>query len=316
MTITSKYSERFWKKNWDPGLEDLDPKMWEMSFPDAVRDSFSRFPDKIALTFQGLEISFAEVDKYSNQFAHMLIENGFKKGDVVGINLPNIPEYVYAFLGTHKAGCIVSGISPLLSDVQMHYQLNDLASGGNKTALVTLDAIFEHRLKNIHEKLPQLKIVISTSVIGSFPKDQREKIKAVQDIPSGEVTHLDGKIVLDFQDDILAKYPTELPDIKISPDDIAFIQYTGGTTGPPKGAMLTHKNSVSDILLIVEWVGWEKGKGIALSGFPFFHIAGLFFGQACLYLGWTQCLIPDPRNALHICNEIKKYKPSTMVNVP
>jgi len=316
MTIMSKYSERFWKKNWDSSLEDLDPKIWEMSYPDAVRDAFSRFPDKIALTFQGLEISFAEVDKYSNQFAHMLIENGFKKGDIVGINLPNIPEYVYAFLGTLKAGCIVSGISPLLSDVQMHYQLNDLASGGNKTALVTLDAIFEHRLKNIHEKLPQLKIVISTSVIGSFPKDQREKIKAVQDIPSGEVTHLDGKIVLDFQDDILAKYPTELPDIKISPNDIAFIQYTGGTTGPPKGAMLTHKNSLSDIVLLAAWVGWEKGKGIALSGFPFFHIAGLFFGQACLYLGWTQCLIPDPRNALHICNEIKKYKPSTMVNVP
>ncbi|GAG88944.1 unnamed protein product, partial [marine sediment metagenome] len=121
---------------------------------------------------------------------------------------------------------------------------------------------------------------------------------------------------LDFQDEILTKYSTELPDIKISPDDIAFIQYTGGTTGPPKGAMLTHRNIVSDMLIIMKWVGWEKGKGVALSGFPLFHMAGLFFGQACIMLGWTQCLIPDPRNALHICNEIKKYKPSVLVNVP
>ncbi|TFG06286.1 MAG: AMP-dependent synthetase [Promethearchaeota archaeon] len=316
MIIPSKYSERFWKKNWDPGLDDLDPKLWDISYPDAVRDAFDRFPNKIALTFQGLEISFADVDKYSNQFAHMLIENGFEKGDIVGINLPNTPEYIYAFLGAHKAGCIVSGISPLLSDVQMHYQLNDLASGGKKTALVTLDAIFQHRLKNIYQKLPELKIVIATSVIGSFPKDQREKIMAVQDIPTGEVTPLEGKIVLDFQDDVLTKYPRTLPDIKVSGDDIAFIQYTGGTTGPPKGAMLTHKNSVSDIIINEKWVGWKKGTGVALSGFPFFHIAGLYFGQACLYLGWTQCLIPDPRNAQHICNEIKKYKPSTIVNVP
>ncbi len=316
MLIMSKYSERFWKKSYDKGLEDLDPKVWETSYPDIVRDAFNSLPDKIALIFQGLEITFAEVDKYSNQFAHMLIENGFKKGDIVGINLPNTPEYIYAFLGTHKAGCIVSGVSPLLSDVQMHYQLNDLGSMGNNIALVTLDAIFEHRLKKIHAKLPQLKLVVATSVIGSFPKDQQAKIKAVQDIPSGEVTPLEGKTVLDFHDDILAKYSTELPDVKVNPDDIAFIQYTGGTTGPPKGAILTHRNSVSDILLIQKWVGWEKGKGVALSGFPFFHIAGLFFCQTCIYLGWTQCLIPDPRNALHICNEIKKYKPSTLVNVP
>ncbi len=312
----SKYSERFWKKNWDAGLEDLDPKIWETSYTEAIRKAFESYPDKMALAFQGLEISFKEVDERSNAFAHMLIENGFKKGDVVGINLANIPEYVYTFLGTLKAGCIVSGVSPLLSDVQMHYQLNDLGSTGNNIALVTLDAIFEHRLKKIHAKLPQLKLVVTTSVIGSFPKDQQAKIKAVQDIPSGEITPLEGKTVLDFHDDVLAKYSTELPDVKVNPDDIAFIQYTGGTTGPPKGAMLTHRNAVSDLLIVQTWLKWEKGTGIALSGFPFFHIAGLFFCENCIYLGWTQVLIPDPRNAMHICNEIKKYKPTALVNVP
>ncbi|MFX0187644.1 MAG: AMP-binding protein [Candidatus Hodarchaeota archaeon] len=312
----SKYSERFWKKNWDPGLEDLDPSLWETSYPDAVRSTFKDFPEKVALTFQGLEIPFKDVDKYSNQFANMLIENGFEKGDIVGINLPNIPEYVYSFLGTLKAGCVVSGVSPLMSDVQMHYQINDLGSSGNNVALVTLDAIFQHRLKNIESKLPQLKLVITTSVIGSFPKEQQEKIKAVRDIPSGEVTPLEGKTVLDFWDDVLAKYSTEEPGVKVSPDDLGFIQYTGGTTGPPKGAMLTHRNIVSDLLIIQTWLGWERGAGVALSGFPFFHIAGLYFCENCIYLGWTQCLIADPRDALYICNQIKQYKPTALVNVP
>jgi long-chain acyl-CoA synthetase len=312
----SKYSERFWTKNWDAGLKDIDPKRFETTYTDAIRRTFKEFPNKVALAFQGLEFTYSDLDKFSNQFANMLIKNGFKKGDIVGINLPNIPEYVYSFIGTLKAGCVISGVSPLMTDVQMHYQLNDLGSLGNKVALVTLDAIFQHRLKNIGKKLPQLKLVITTSVIGSFPKDQQTKIKAVREVPSGEVTPLEGKTVLDFHDDVLAKYSTDLPKIKLTPDDIAFIQYTGGTTGPPKGAMLTHRNVVSDLLIIQTWLGWESGKGVALSGFPFFHIAGLYFCENCIYLGWMQILIPDPRDSVHICNEIKKYNPTALVNVP
>ncbi|MFX1413988.1 MAG: AMP-binding protein, partial [Promethearchaeota archaeon] len=284
--MENPYENRFWRKSWDKGLADLDSSLWETSYSDAVRDTFEKFPEKMALAYQGLEIPYKDVDIYSNQFANMLVENGFKKGDVVGINLPNIPEYIYALLGTLKAGCIVSGVSPLMSDVQMHYQIDDLGSGGKNVALVTLDAIFQHRLKNIADKLPQLKLVVTTSVIGSFDKESREKIRAVREIPFGEVTPLKDKIVLDFQDDVLVKYPKNLPNVNVTPDDIAFIQYTGGTTGPPKGAMLTHRNCVSDLLIVQRWLDWERGAGVALSGFPFFHIAGTFFLENCIYLGW------------------------------
>lgn len=314
--MENPYENRFWRKSWDEGLADLDSSLWETSYSDAVRDTFKKFPEKMALAYQGLEIPFKDVDTYSNQFANMLIENGFKKGDVVGINLPNIPEYVYTLLGTLKAGCVVSGVSPLMSDIQIHYQLNDLGSGGKNVALVTLDAIFQYRLKNIADKLPQLKVVIATSVIGSFDKESRKKIRAVREIPFGEVTPIKDKIVLDFQDDLLVKYSKNAPNVNITPDDIAFIQYTGGTTGPPKGAMLTHRNCVSDLLIVQRWLDWERGAGVALSGFPFFHIAGTFFLENCIYLGWSQVLIANPRDALHICNEIKKYQPNTLVNVP
>ncbi len=314
--MSSPYSSRFWKKNWDPGLEDIDPKEFETTYPEMIRHILETFPDNMALAYQGLEFSFGELDKYSNQFANMLIENGFKIGDVVAINLPNIPEYVYSVVGTLKAGCIVSGVSPLLSDVQMHYQLDDLGKGGKNVALVTLDAIFEHRLKKIADKLPQLKIVVATSVLGSFDKESREKIRAVSDIPSGEVTPLEGKIVFDFQDDVLTKFSTDLPIVEISPDDIGWIQYTGGTTGPPKGAMLSHRNCVSNMKAIISWLQWEEGAGVLLSGFPMFHIAGLTVCESAIFLGWSQILIANPRDALHICNEMKKYEPTVLVNVP
>ena len=314
--MSNPYESRFWKKNWDPGLKDLDPKEFEITFAELVRNMFDKYPDNMALAYQGLEISFGELDRYSNQFAHMLIENGFKKGDVVGINLPNTPEYIYSVIGTLKAGCIVSGVSPLLSDVQMHYQLDDLGKGGKNVALVTLDAIFEHRLKNIADKLPQLKVVVATSVIGSFSKEDQAKIKAVREIPSGEVTPLEGKTVYNFQDDVLTKFSTDLPKVDISPDDIGWIQYTGGTTGPPKGAMLSHRNYVSNMKAIITWLQWEEGKGVLLSGFPIFHIAGLTVSQGAIALGWSQVLIANPRDALHICNEMKKYKPTVLVNVP
>jgi len=315
--MSSPYESRFWRKNWDPGLTDLDPKEFDTTYPEMLRPIFEKYPDNMALTFQGIEITFREVDKYSNQFANMLIDNGFKKGDVVGINLPNTPEYIYSVIGTLKAGCIVSGVSPLMSDVQMHYQIEDLGAGGKQVALVTLDAIFEHRLKKIADKLPQLKLVIGTSVLGSFSKEDQAKIKAVREIPSGEITPLEGKTVLHFQDDVLAKqYSTDPPKVDISPDDIGWIQYTGGTTGPPKGAMLSHRNCASNMLSNKAWLQWEEAKGMLCSGFPMFHIAGLTVSESALLLGWGQILIANPRDALGICNEMKKYKPTVLVNVP
>ena len=314
--MSNPYESRFWKAGWDPQLSDLDPKEFETTYPDVIREIFDKYPDNMALAYQGLEISFGELDKYSNQFANMLIENGFKTGDVVGINLPNTPEYVYSVIGTLKAGCIVSGVSPLMSEVQMHYQLDDLGKGGKNVALVTLDAIFQHRLTKIADKLPQLKIVVATSVIGSFSKEDQAKIKAVREIPSGEVTPLEGKTVYNFQDDVLTKFSIDLPKVDISPDDIGWIQYTGGTTGPPKGAMLSHRNCVSNIKGIITWLQWEEGKGILLSGFPIFHIAGLTVCEGVIAYGMGQILIANPRDALHICNEMKKYNPTVLVNVP
>jgi long-chain acyl-CoA synthetase len=164
------YAERFWKKNWDEGVEDLEPQEFETTYVEMIMEAFEKVPDKIALAFLGVDITFRQVDVYANQFAHMLKANGFEKGDVVGINLPNIPDYVVSLIGALRAGCIVSGVSPLLSADQIKYQLNDLGSTGRKVALVTLDAIFAGHIVKIANDIPQLKLVVATSVAGFLPK--------------------------------------------------------------------------------------------------------------------------------------------------
>lgn len=306
-------SERFWTKSYDPGLTDLDPSAWETTYVEAVKPIFSKFPDKVALAFLGVEVPYKDLDLYANRFADMLIKNGFEKGDVVGINLPNIPEYVIAWLGILRAGCVVSGVSPLLSAEEMEYQLKD----SNAKGLVTLDAIFEGRLVGIASNLPDLKLVATASVGGFLPGFKRVLGQLLKKIPKGKVTPLAGKTVVDMKKVINdQRFSSAHPNVDLTPDDLAYIQYTGGTTGSPKGAMLTHRNAVSDLLIVQKWLSWEVGKGLALSGFPFFHIAGLFFNENCVYLGWTQVLIPNPRDTEHICKELAKYKPTALVNVP
>lgn len=305
--------ERFWIKSWDEGVTDLDSNLWDKSYIHAIRPTFEQCSQKMACGFMGVEISFGELDRYSNQFAHMLIEKGLKKGDKIGLSLVNVPQYLIALLGAMKVGCVVTGVSFLLSEEQLIYQLDDVEAKG----LVTLDAVFEKRLVNIASMLPKLELIVYTNVGDFLPKIKQVLGKLIGKIPKGKISPLEGKTIIKFMDVINnSTYSTDYPDIPLTANDLAFILYTGGTTGPPKGAMLTNKNILSDILLVMNWLNWETGKGIALSGFPFFHIAGLFFAMNCLYLGWSQLLIPNPRDTNQICKSMEKYKPTALVNVP
>ncbi len=310
------YADRFWKKNWDAGVEDLEAHEFETTFVKLIEPIFKDVPEKTAMGYLGVDVSFGELDKRANQFSDMLIKNGFEKGDVVGINLPNIPQYVITVIGTLRAGCIVSGVSPLLSAEQIKYQLNDLGVTGKKVALVTLDAIFAGHIVKIAGDIPQLKLVVTTSVASFLPKIKQFLGKLLKKIPSGKVTPLPGITVLDYHKNVFRDYADTPVDSDLTPDDIGWIQYTGGTTGDPKGAMLSHRNGCHNVLSIGRWLGWARGEGVLLSGFPFFHIAGLTVCEGAIFMGWTQVLVPNPRDTDHICAEMEKYKPTNMANVP
>ena len=311
-----KYSDRFWMKNWDEGLSDIDPKEYETTYVEMLKNSFKSYPDKSALQYLGISVTYGELDRYSNQFANMLIKNGFKKGDVVGINLPNTPQYLIALIGSLKAGCIISGVSPLLSADQIKYQINDLTSTGKKAALVTLDAIFAGHIVGIAADMPKLDLIVHTNPVSFLPKIKQVLGKLLKKVPSGKVIPLPGKKILDLHKDILAQESIDEIKVEVYPEDLGWIQYTGGTTGPPKGAMLSHRNIAHNIIAINRWLGWEQAVGVLLSGFPMFHIAGLTVCESALYLGWTQVLIPNPRDTDNICKEMESFKPTYLVNVP
>ena len=303
----------FWKKSYPAGMTDLDPREWETTFPEITRKVFRDYPGKTALAFMGTHVTYAQLDRYANRFANMLLSCGLKRGTVVGINLPNLPQYVIAWLGTLRAGCVVSGVSPLLSSEEMAYQLED----SQAKALVTLDALFGPRVVPAARDLNKLEVIVTAGIGDFLPPVKGLLGKLLGRIPKGPVYPLEGRTVFTFGDVIgTEKYSDRDPVPGLTPDDPAYLQYTGGTTGVPKGAMLNHRNTVADLLIFQRWLGFKPGDFTALTGFPFFHIAGIFTCANFIYLGWTQILIPDPRNTGHICHELGKYRPVAMANVP
>ena len=154
------YDAKPWLKFYDEGIEP-EVEVPDISMVDHFDGILKRFPERPAIHFLGRTLTYQSLMGHANRFARALLEGGCVAGDVVGINLPNIPQYLIAQLGTLKAGCAGSGLSPLLTPREMAYQLNDCSA----TALVTLDAIFEHRFLSISDQLPRLKLIFATGIV-------------------------------------------------------------------------------------------------------------------------------------------------------
>lgn len=307
--MTDVYSRKPWLKFYDEHVpQSLEYP--EKSYAEIFRDVAELVPDRIAVYYMGKGITFRELDLLSNRFARFLKNNGVQSGDVVGVNLPNIPAYYISIIGIQKAGCVLSGVSPLLQPYELEYQLND--SGAK--ILVTLDVLFD----KAEEAVPKtaVKAVAVAEIADFLPSVKRVLGKMLKKIPTGTVNPIAGIKVERFMT-ILKDMPDERVEEKISPDAPMLMQYTGGTTGPPKGAVLTHRNIVSHSTQVNTWMDLKRGdEGMTLSAFPLFHQAGLFLGLNSMLLGMTQIAIPNPRDLDFIISALKKYRPTAMVNVP
>jgi long-chain acyl-CoA synthetase len=304
------YDDKPWVRSYDEGVNP-EVEIPDISLVDRFDEVLELFAERPAIHFFGRTLTYQTLMGHANRFSRALIENGCRPGDVVGINLPNIPQYLIAQIGALKAGCAASGLSPLLTPAEMAYQLNDCKA----RVLVTLDAIFQHRLLGIFEELPHLKLVVATGIPDFLPKIKQLLAKILKKVPTGRVTQVPEKGVARFMD-ILFRYSDKPPGVKVTPGDNCLVQYTGGTTGIPKGTELTHANLIANMSQVNEWTRPEMGKEIGLSGFPFFHLAGLMLGMLALAAGGAQVLIPDPRNTRHIVKEMARYKPTMLINVP
>jgi acyl-CoA synthetase (AMP-forming)/AMP-acid ligase II len=313
----SKYSKRFWKSNYDQYIQP-DIEFEEKSLADTLKDSVKNYPNSIVYEFMGATATYKEFQENVISFANFLKDNGIKKGDKIAINLPNTPQYLIALYGGFYNGCIISGVNFLLTPNEIIYQLSDCGA----KVLVTMDSFYEENVrKALSSGKTQVEIVVTTNVSDLMDLNPIKKFlgKLLNKIPSGKVKPIEGLKFFEFKA-IVEEYPSSNPpNVKVNPkEDLCFLQYTGGTTGPPKGAMLTHQNEICNIQQVSHW--WEIdvkfGEDIYISGFPFFHLAGLFMGLGSIYYGGTQLLIPNPRDTDHMIELIEKWKPDVMVNVP
>jgi long-chain acyl-CoA synthetase len=304
------YDDRPWLKRYDDGIEP-EIAVPEISLVEQFNATVASFPKNPALHFFGVTLSYFELLGYVNRFADVLIKNGCLPGDIVGINLPNIPQYLIAQMAALKAGCATSGMSPLLTARELVYQLNDCRA----KVLVTLDAIFEHRFEPVSNELPYLKLVVATGIMDFLPWFKRFLGRMIKKVPHGKVRALKKIRVLRFME-ALSTHSSSEPGVRVGADDYCLVQYTGGTTGIPKGTILTHRNMAANLTQIDHWIKPDFGAEVLLSGFPLFHLAGLALGLASVFMGAAQILIPNPRDTRHIVKEMAKYRPTMLVNVP
>ncbi len=307
----TQITPELWMKSWDKHVK-VEPYPKESLGVIFARE-MAKFPDNIACWMMNREITYRELLNNVERFATFLQENGIGKGDVVAISLANSPQYMIAHFGTLLAGCVASGLNPLLSAKEVAYQLND----SKAKVIVTLDAIYEKVLSNKLSEIPALEIVVATN-ISEYMGLSKLKVflgKKLGKIPHGKIFDFPGKKVTKFSD-VMSGNPNVKPVTIDVNNDLACLQYTGGTTGHPKGTELTHANLLAQYTIFANWLNLEPGTVTALSAFPMFHSAGLTVISETIWLSGSQVLIPNPRDIAQVIGEIVKHKPTIVANVP
>jgi len=276
-------------------------------------ESARKYPDRACTIFKGASISFKEMNEISDSIAAALVDMGVKKGDRVGIFMPNTPQFVMVYYGILKAGGVVVATNPLYTPHEIEHQAND--------AGIEVMFVMTNFYKTIKKAQPNTKIkkIIATNLKETLPPITRILFSLLREKKGGfriEGGLAEGEIWLQ---DLLTKYKgAPRPKLEINPDDTALFQYSGGTTGVSKAAVAMHRNVVANTLQIKSWVvGLEEGKEVVLMAIPLFHVygmvAGLSFGMAA---GSTLVMVPNPRDLNDVLQNISKYKATIFPGVP
>ncbi|HWQ74321.1 MAG TPA: AMP-binding protein [Syntrophomonas sp.] len=289
--------EKIWMKHWPPGMA-KEVELTEGKIPifEYLRINAKRTPDKPAIINYGREISYQELNEASDQFANYLLDLGLTKGDRVGLFLGNSPQYIIAHFGIQKMGGIVCPCSPLFKEMELTYEVND----AEMKCLVTVD-LFMPIVAKALPNMPSLLQVVATNFNDYLPAEPTLPLVDYMKIPKQKIEG-----TMDFMD-IMAKYAKTAPPVEIDMDnDIALFEYTGGTTGLPKGAMLTHYAHLFKPSAACDIMGIGPDSRV-LTAMPYFNIAGMLFLVGPVLRGATNVLLTqfDPLTALQA---IDKYK--------
>lgn len=304
---TDIYAQKPWLSHYDSNVP---PTLTyeEKTFAEKFGEIARQYPDKTALIYMGAKISFKELDELSNRLANYLLNIGIQPDEVIGIHLPNIPAHYIGIIAVQKVGAVSTGLSPLLTPAEMEHQLRD----SKARAVITVDILFS-KIAEVSANTPFSHVIV-TEIADFLPGIKKTLGKLLKKIPTAPINELQGKTVVRFMD-ALGVSSTAGVSVKRNFSDLIFLMYTGGTTGPAKGAMLTQKSYMSNRHQVATWLDL-KADDIALSAFPMFHIAGLALGGFSMTLGITQICVPNPRDAHFLIHALKSYKPTFVVNVP
>jgi long-chain acyl-CoA synthetase len=305
--------DRIWLKSYVKGVPaDINPDLYH-SLVEVLEESCHTYAKNPAFYNMGTTLNFEQIDAYSRDFAaYLQQELKLKPGDRVALMMPNLLQYPIAMFGILRAGLIVVNVNPLYTATEVSHQLTD---AGAETIIVLSN--FARTVQKALADTP-LKNVIVTDVGDFFSRPKAMIINFVlknikKKIPEWHIPH-----AISFRTVITQGKKLPFNRVKIDAQDIAFLQYTGGTTGVSKGAMLTHRNIVSNLIQAETWFQsiFTKGKEIIITSLPLYHIFSLTAN--CLLIakiGGLNVLITNPRDFKEIIKAMTRFKFTVLTGV-
>ena len=305
-------NDRPWLAHYDKGVpQTIDiPSVPLFNFLD---ESARKYPDRACTIFKGAVIPYKAMSAITDHIAAGLVELGMKKGDRVGIFMPNSPQFVMVFFGILKAGGVVVATNPLYTAPEIEHQASD---AGIEYMFVMTN--FYNTIKKAQPKT-KIKKLIVTNLKETLPPLTQILFTLLREKKGGfriEGGLRDGDIWLQ---DLLTKHKdAPRPKLEVGPDDTALFQYSGGTTGVSKGAVAMHRNVVANALQIKSWMtGLNEGKEIVLMAIPLFHVYGMVAGMSfAMATGASMVMVPNPRDLKDVLENISKYKATIFPGVP
>ncbi len=298
--------EKIWLREYSPGVPaEVDLNEFS-SLKDILEKSCQRFADLPAYSNMGVTLRYRDIDRLSRAFGAWLQQTlGLGKGERVALMMPNILQYPVALFGILRAGLIVVNVNPLYTPRELEHQLKD--SGA--TAIVILEN-FAHTLQEVLDRTP-VKTVITTQLGDLFPFPKRPLVNFVVKRIKKMVPVWNIPGAIPFRQVLSEGESKTLADVPLNHEDLAFLQYTGGTTGVSKGAMLTHGNLVANLQQASAWLGpvSRLGEEVIITALPLYHIFSLTVnGLVFMKIGSHNILITNPRDMPGFVKELSKVR--------
>jgi len=302
--------ERPWYKCYDAGVpRHIDYP--EITLNEMLEDAARKYPDAPCTIFKGARITYREMNELTDRLAAGLVDLGIKKGDRVGIFMPNTPQFVLAYFAILKAGAVGVAINPLYAPREIEHQVND---AGIEVMLAMSN--FYNLVKKVQPNT-KIRTVVVTNLKETLPPVLAFLFSLTKEKKGGfRVNLAEGD---QWMQDLIARHkPEDRPKLDIGPDDVALFQYSGGTTGISKGAIAMHRNLVANAIQIRTWiVNAEDGKEITLMAIPLFHVYGMVAGMLfSIRAGAAMVMVPNPRDVKDVLENIQKYKATVFPGVP